>query len=267
MAELLSDTTRPGSKFEPDGPGPGGFEAPGTVSTETARGYMNAAETLTATALAAKTVVIPCTAPADAAAETTCVTSLVKNFGAKAYRRELVQSEVDDLVKLFQTVKSLGGAFQEAVSATLEAILQSPNLLYHWEITDKPAVRDPENAALVALTADQLASRLSYFLWESPPDATLQMAAKAGQLATVEGLKAQATRLLGDDTRARRALFSSSSMAAHGQFGQRRSQFRSGHPARSRVRKLRGLRDRCRRRHAQELAYSALHLRQCLHGA
>lgn len=208
MAELLSDTTNPGAKFEPDGPGPGGFEAPGTVPTEIARGYMNAAETLAATALAAKTVVIPCTAPADAAAETTCVTSLVKDFGAKAYRRDLVQSEVDDLVKLFQTAKSLGGTFQEAVTATVEAILQSPNLLYHWEITDKPAVHDPENAALVALTPEQLASRLSYFLWESPPDATLQMAANAGQLATVDGLKAQAVRLLGDDTRARRALSS-----------------------------------------------------------
>jgi Protein of unknown function (DUF1592)/Protein of unknown function (DUF1588)/Protein of unknown function (DUF1595)/Protein of unknown function (DUF1587) len=208
MAELLGDTTKPGSKFEPDGPGPGGFEAPGTVATETARGYMDAAEALAAAALTAKTIVIPCTAPADAAAETTCVTTLVKDFGAKAYRRELVKSEVDDLVKLFQTAKTAGATFQEAVTAVVEAILQSPNLLYHWELGDQPSVRDPENAALVALTADQLASRLSYFLWESPPDAALQMAAKSGQLATVDGLKAQAARLLTDDTRARRALYS-----------------------------------------------------------
>ncbi|MES1179521.1 MAG: DUF1592 domain-containing protein [Myxococcales bacterium] len=215
MAELLGDTTQPGSKFEPDGPGPGGFEAPGTVATETARGYMDTATTLVATALTAKKIVIPCTAPANAAAETTCVTSLVKDFGARAYRRDLVTSEVDDLVKLFQTVKGLGATFQESVAATIEAMLQSPNLLYHWEIADQPAVHDPENAALVALTPDQLASRLSYFLWESPPDATLQAAAKAGQLATVEGLKAQATRLLADDTRARRALFSFHSQWLH----------------------------------------------------
>ncbi|RYZ08039.1 MAG: DUF1592 domain-containing protein [Myxococcales bacterium] len=208
MAELLGDTTKPGAKFEPDGPGAGGFEAPGTVPTETARGYMEAAEVLAATALTANKITVPCTAPADAAAETACVTSLVKDFGAKAYRRALVASEVEDLVKLFQTAKTLGGTFQEAVAATIEAILQSPNLLYHWEIGDQPAVRDPENAALVALTADQLASRLSYFLWESPPDAALQTAAKAGQLATADGLKTQAARLLTDDTRARRALFS-----------------------------------------------------------
>jgi hypothetical protein len=215
MAELLGDTTKPGSTFEPDMPGASGYQAPGTVPTETARGYMAAAETLAATAITSRKLAIPCTAPADAAAETTCVTSLVKDFGAKAYRRALVQGEVDDLVKLFQKAKTLGYDFQDAVTHTVEAMLQSPNLLYHWELGDTPPTRDPENAALVALTADQLASRLAYFLWESPPDAALQMAAQAGQLATADGLKAQATRLLADDNRARRALFNFHSQWLH----------------------------------------------------
>jgi hypothetical protein len=207
MAELLGDTTKPGTTFEPDSPGASGYQAPGTVATETARGYMAAAETLAATAITSRKLAIPCTAPADAAAETTCVTTLVKDFGAKAYRRALVQGEIDDLVKLFQKAKTLGFNFQEAVTHTVEAMLQSPNLLYHWEIGNTPPTRDPENAALVALTPDQLASRLAYFLWESPPDAALQMAAQSGQLATADGLKAQAARLLADDNRARRALF------------------------------------------------------------
>lgn len=207
MAELLGDTTKPGTTFEPDSPGASGYQAPGTVATETARGYMAAAETLAATAITSKKLAIPCTAPADAAGETTCVTTLVKDFGAKAYRRALVQGEIDDLVKLFQKAKTLGFNFQDAVTHTVEAMLQSPNLLYHWEIGNTPPTRDPENAALVALTPDQLASRLAYFLWESPPDAALQMAAQSGQLATADGLKAQAARLLADDNRARRALF------------------------------------------------------------
>jgi hypothetical protein len=207
MAELLGDTTKPGATFEPDSPGPAGYQAPGTVATETARGYMAAAESLAATAITSGKLKIPCSAPADAAAETSCVTSFVKDFGARAYRRALVQAEVDGLVALFQKGKTLGFTFQEAVSHMVEAMLQSPNLLYHWELGDTPPARDPENAALVALTPDQLASRLAYFLWESPPDATLQMAAQSGQLATVDGLKAQAARLLADDQRARRALF------------------------------------------------------------
>lgn len=207
MAELLGDTTKPGTTFEPDSPGASGYQAPGTVATETARGYMAAAETLAATAITSKKLAIPCAAPADAAAESTCVTTLIKDFGAKAYRRALVQGEIDDLVKLFLKAKTLGFNFQDAVTHTVEAMLQSPNLLYHWEIGNTPPTRDPENAALVALTPDQLASRLAYFLWESPPDAALQMAAQSGQLATAEGLKAQAVRLLADDNRARRALF------------------------------------------------------------
>jgi len=190
MAELLGDTTHPGTTFEPDSPGASGYQAPDTVATETARGYMAAAETLAATAINAKTVAIPCNAPADAEAEKTCVTALIK-----------------DLVALFQKAKALGFNFQDAVTHTVEAMLQSPNLLYHWEIGDKPAAHDPENPALVALTPEQLAARLSYFLWESPPDAALQMAAQSGQLASADGLKTQATRLLTDDNRARRALF------------------------------------------------------------
>jgi Protein of unknown function (DUF1592)/Protein of unknown function (DUF1588)/Protein of unknown function (DUF1595)/Protein of unknown function (DUF1587) len=207
MAELLGDTTKPGTTFEPDSPGTAGYDAPSNVATETARGYMTAAETLAATAITSKKLAIPCSAPADAAAEKTCVTSLVKDFGAKAYRRALVQGEIDDLVALFGKAKMLGFNFQDAVTHTVEAMLQSPNLLYHWELADKPPAHDPDNAALVALTPEQLASRLSYFLWESPPDATLQMAAQSGQLATADGLKAQAVRMLADDTRARRALF------------------------------------------------------------
>lgn len=207
MAELLNDTTQPGSTFEPDSPGASGYQAPDTVATETARGYMVAAEKLAATAIGAKTIAIPCNAPADAEAEKSCVTSLIKDFGARAYRRAPVQGEVDDLVALFQKAKTLGFNFQDAVTHTVEAMLQSPNLLYHWEIGDKPPAHDPENPALVALTPEQLAARLSYFLWESPPDASLQMAAQSGQLATADGLKTQAARLLTDDNRARRALF------------------------------------------------------------
>jgi hypothetical protein len=207
MAELLGDETKPGSKFEPDFPGPSGYDAPSTVATENARSYMEAAESLAAAAIASKKLTIPCAAPADAAAEIACVTSLLKDFGGRAYRRALVQAELDDLLSLFQTAKSLGFGFQEAVSHTLEAMLQSPNLLYHWEIGDQPPARDPDDAGLVSLTADQLAARLSYFLWESPPDAALQAAARAGELATADGVATQALRLLADDTRARRALF------------------------------------------------------------
>jgi hypothetical protein len=207
MAALLGDTSEPGAKFEPDFPGPAGYDAPSTVAKENARDYMEAAESLVAAALASKRLSLPCSAPADSAAELGCVTSVLQDFGARAYRRALAQAEIDDLVALFQTAKSLGFGFQEAVQHMLEAMLQSPSFLYHWEIGEQPPARDPESAELVALTPDQLAARLSYFLWESPPDAALRAAAQHGQLATADGVAAEAARLLQDEAGARRTLF------------------------------------------------------------
>ncbi|MEO5770162.1 MAG: DUF1592 domain-containing protein [Polyangia bacterium] len=215
MAALLGDTTVAGAAFETDTAGPAGYLAPANVATENARQYMTAAEKLAAAAVAGGKVGLPCTTPANAAAETTCVTQFITQFGARAYRRPLVKGESDDLLALFQSAKTLGFTFQEAVTHVVEAILQSPNLLYHWELGDQRPARDPSNNALVALTPHQLASRLAYFLGESPPDAMLLEAATRGDLATPEGVKAQALRLLQDEPRAKKALFNFHSQWLH----------------------------------------------------
>lgn len=207
MADLLGDTSLPGAKFEADIPGQAGYDAPSMVATENARQYMTGAEALAQAAITSGKLSLPCNAPADAASELACVQKLIESFGARAYRRAPTAAESADLQSLFQQAKTLGFTFQEAVTHTVEAILQSPNLLYHWERGDEPLARDPENAALVSLTPAQLASRLSFLLTESTPDAELLSAAQSGLLASADGLKGQALRLLADDTRARRALF------------------------------------------------------------
>jgi hypothetical protein len=82
----------------------------------------------------------------------------------------------------------------ESVSLLLAAMLQAPQFLYLWERTsaDDPA------AALVALTADEVASRLSYLLWRSMPDAALFAAVDSGKLSTPEDITREARRLLAD---------------------------------------------------------------------
>jgi hypothetical protein len=207
MADLLGDTTQPGAKFEADIPGQAGYDAPSMVATENARQYMTGAEALAQTAITSGKLSLPCANPADAATETSCVQQLIGTFGARAYRRAPTAAESADLLALFQQAKTLGFTFQEAVKHMVEAMLQSPNLLYHWERGDEPLTRDPENPDLVALTAAQLASRLSFLLTESMPDAELLSAAQSGLLASADGLKSQALRLLADEARARRALF------------------------------------------------------------
>jgi hypothetical protein len=70
-------------------------------------------------------------------------------------------------------------------------MLQSPNFLYRVEVGEPTP-----GATAVPLTPYELATRLSYFLWGSMPDAELFAAADADALSTVEQLTAQAQRLL-----------------------------------------------------------------------
>src|SRR5260221_447761 len=84
------------------------------------------------------------------------------------------------------------------VAAVIEAVLQGPEFLYRVEF-GAPAAGHPE---LRRPTADEMATRLSFMFWGTIPDAALRMAAKNGQLATADGVKAQAQRLV-DDPQAR----------------------------------------------------------------
>src|SRR5690606_12812652 len=95
--------------------------------------------------------------------------------------------------------------FQAGIKVALQGILQSPWFLYHVELGDdatEAAAGEP-----MPLSGHELASRLSYFLWDSMPDQALFDAASAGELATDEGIEAQVERML-DDPRAQEALAS-----------------------------------------------------------
>jgi hypothetical protein len=72
-------------------------------------------------------------------------------------------------------------------------LLQSPNFLYRVEV----GVPDPKDPSRRVLTDFEMATRLSYFLWGAPPDEELLDAAASGRLATDDGLRAEAERMLG----------------------------------------------------------------------
>ncbi len=207
MADLLGNTTNPSAAFEADGPGNSGFETPNNVGTLNAQMYMEQAALLAESAMAGNRVPVPCTAPADPTAENSCASSFIAAFGLRAFRRPVAAGEATDLLALFTAARGLGFDFRSSLTHVVSEMLQSPNFLYHWEIGDALPTRDASDAALVNLTGYQVASRLSYFLWESMPDDALLAAAGTGELATPEGLLAHAQRMLGDPTRTRNALF------------------------------------------------------------
>jgi len=137
--------------------------------------------------------------PSDA-----CAKAFVLAFAEKAYRHPLSAAESTSLGQVYDEVKTLYGTVPEAVQNSVYAILQSPQFLYRTEIG---AAKDQTGP----LSPYELASALSYFLTDAPPDAELLNAAKQNQLSTAEEIGAHVDRILLTDVARRNlegALFS-----------------------------------------------------------
>lgn len=116
----------------------------------------------------------------------------VLGFAEGAYRRPLTAAERDELTALYRRLRGQELPHEEAVRLTLARVLVAPAFLYKLE-TPGPA------AAAVPVADGELATRLSYFLWSSAPDAELRGLAVAGKLRDPDVLAAQARRMLRDD--------------------------------------------------------------------
>lgn len=129
-----------------------------------------------------------------------CVSRFITDFGYRAYRRPLLAEEHEPMLGLFRAGSAEWG-FEKGVELVLQAFLQAPQLLYRTEsLTDWNAGRVADGAVL--LDSYQVASRLSYFLWNTMPDDELFALADAGELTTADAVRAQAWRML-EDERAR----------------------------------------------------------------
>jgi mono/diheme cytochrome c family protein len=124
-------------------------------------------------------------------AEPSHLEALVR-FTERAYRRPLSTTERDDLVAFYRSLRSrdeLG--HEEALRDTLATVLLSPHFCYRFDLAGPGTGVQP-------LSDYELASRLSYFLWASMPDAELLAHAAAGDLHRPDVLTAQAQRMLRD---------------------------------------------------------------------
>jgi hypothetical protein len=115
----------------------------------------------------------------------------IVNFASGAYRRPLTATEQNELRELYRNLRREGLPHDEAFRLTLARVLVSPSFLYRME---KPG---PGKTA-APVSAWELATRLSYFLWSSAPDAALRDAAMNGSLLSPETLQAQTRRMLRD---------------------------------------------------------------------
>jgi hypothetical protein len=156
-----------------------------------------------------------------------CARTILSNLMEKAYRRPVTDEELASKIELVRLAQREGDTFQEGVRLALQAILASPNFLFRIEANPPraaasagfrdpadarngpvfaqtavrkagPVVATPTRASEYRVSEIELASRLSYFLWASMPDAELMRVAKAKTLHQPAVLEAQVRRMLAD---------------------------------------------------------------------
>ncbi|HEY2900494.1 MAG TPA: DUF1592 domain-containing protein [Polyangia bacterium] len=199
VRDLFNDNTNPANALPDDHDGDFLYRRFGIVTSQDATTLRDAAEAVAGNAVKNNfAAMVPC--DTSAANEQTCIRSFVQNFGLKIYRRPVAAAEADALMALYQTGRTtLTLTVTSAVSLLLEAMLQAPEFLYHWELgPNKPTME----GSVVKLGSYENAARLSYFIWGSMPDQALFDAAAMGKLSAQADLESQATRMLAD-TKAR----------------------------------------------------------------
>jgi hypothetical protein len=144
-------------------------------------------------------VVGACATDTDAGNDAACLSELIARLGERALRRPLDADELAFYESVYGADKTANPA---AYADVIAVLLNSPQLVYFIEhggseLTGKPGVFE--------LSGYELASRLSYQLWQTAPDAELLARAKDGSLLEANQYRAQVERLLGD-ARARSAL-------------------------------------------------------------
>jgi hypothetical protein len=117
---------------------------------------------------------------------------IITRFAAQAFRRPVKAEEVERYLKLFDQADQGGERFEQSIRLALSAVLVSPHFLFRVEL-DPP---DARAGATYLISEYELASRLSYFLWSSMPDAELFDLAARGRLR--KELPAQVRRMLQD---------------------------------------------------------------------
>jgi hypothetical protein len=195
IRELLGDTSRPGSELptEEQRLGFNNNAEAQSVSPLLVEQYLAIAERVATTAVGDRLTDLVGACDPSKDRDEACWRRFVDGFGKRAYRRPLGPDDVAALRSAFDVGKSAGG-FKHGLRLALTALLQSAPFLYRVEVGSPAMPAEP----VVRLTAWELAARLSYLFWRTPPDAALLAAAEASRLGTREEIAAQAARLLAD---------------------------------------------------------------------
>ena len=130
------------------------------------------------------------TAPSEV---TPCARSILTDLATRAFRRPVRPEEIEALMSLYEQGAEEGG-FEVGIRNGLELILASPHFVFRFEKAADPGQVD----RAYPISDFNLASRLSFFLWASPPDEELLSLARQGRLSDRRVFEAQTRRMLAD---------------------------------------------------------------------
>ena len=131
--------------------------------------------------------------PTASTDERACARQILTRLVRRGFRRPVTGSDVEALIPFFEDGRRAGG-FDAGIQAALERLLISPQFLFRIE-------RGPDGAqpnTIFHVSDVELASRLSFFLWNGPPDEELLAVAERGRLGEPEVLAAETRRMLAD---------------------------------------------------------------------
>lgn len=135
---------------------------------------------------------VPC-APAGAD-DAGCGRKALAALGLKLWRRPLTDEELSELSGVVSTAGAALGDFYQGLQFGLAALLQSPNFLFRSELGQPDGAAGAPGTA--RYTGYEMASRLSFYLWNGPPDDALLAAAQRGALDTKAGVATEVDRLM-----------------------------------------------------------------------
>ncbi len=148
---------------------------------------------------------VPCQPQNEAQFDSACARQFIGHYGLMLFRRPLTQEETARYVRTARESQAKLGNFYQGLQYALAGMMDAPDFLVRVE----HAVPDPKHRGQMMLDPYSQATRISYFLTNSTPDAELLRAAGAGELGTDSGLARQVDRLIAspDYVRGVRAYF------------------------------------------------------------
>ncbi len=123
-----------------------------------------------------------------------CAKQITENLARRAFRRPVTADDVSHLMPFYEAGREGGGSFDQGIEQIVAAVLASPEFLFRAIRGQK----SPSPNGDITLTDLELASRLSFFIWNTGPDEELLKLAAAGRLSKPGAVDAQVKRMLAD---------------------------------------------------------------------